>query len=143
MVPTIWTFEDRFGARTLAEHAFRNPGTNGSRLMPTDTVAVGPAVQARVDHGRWIADCPDLGCQGAELVSFDNPVFFCCACRNASVGGNLLPVLVPGPQKRRSIEVYLRARPVPDNRNWFPNETVAELRDQNRSHHLDLLPEDR
>lgn len=143
MFPRILTYEDRFGARTLAEHALRNPGVAGDTTLPTGRVAVGPVVIARVNHGRWIGDCPDFACGGAEFVSFENPVFFCCACRNAMVGSDYLPVDEPGPGVRQEIEAYLRARPQPQSRNWHPGETVAQLRDENRVKKLLLLPEDR
>lgn len=143
MAPIILTFEDRFGERTLLEHALRNPGRGDDYTPPTGNTALGPAVQARVNHGRWIADCPDITCGGAEFVSFTNPVFFCCACRNSAASNNYLPVVVPGPEKRHDIEAYLRARPKHAERNWIPGETVAQLRDENRANHILLLVEDR
>lgn len=143
MAAVILTFEDVFADRSLAEHAFRNPGVGGDRTPLAPGLADAPPVEARVNFGRWIADCPNDACVGAELVSFDRPTFFCCACRNAAAGNQALAVAAPGPQKRHEVESCLRARPRVENRNWWHGETVAELRDENRTNKIDLLPEDR
>jgi len=36
-------------------------------------------VFARLDAGRWIADCP-MGCNGAEMVTTVDPIFLCLSC---------------------------------------------------------------
>lgn len=133
MAATIHTFESRFGVRTLLEHTIRHPSSTGANDLPSGDVALGPAVLAHVNHGRWIADCPTAGCGGAELVSFDNPVFFCCECRNAAVEHNLLPVLIPGTRERKQVERHLTARPEPATRNWHPAESIVGLRGENRA----------
>lgn len=127
----------------VAVVAARHPSSVGDRTMPSGAVSVSVKVTARVNAGRWITDCPDPDCNGAEYVSFDSPVFFCCECRNARWGHDLLSVTVPTPKKRRDIEAYLRARPAPGTRNWRPEETVADLRDENRAKGILLLEEDR
>lgn len=138
MAPTILTFETKFNGRSLLEHVLRNPSSVGDATPPAEVVALGPAVAARADHGRWIADCPGDDCGGAEFVSFDNPVFFCCECRNAEWDHRLLPVLLPGAKIKGQVEAYLCARPVPATRNWHPSETVKQLRDENREHGIRL-----
>lgn len=127
--------------RSLGRHASENPGDGFDLTQPVDEVA-GVAVVAYANHGRWLADCPDPTCVGAELISFDNPVFFCCSCRNRANGNRLLPVETPAPGVRRQLEAYMVSRPYPANRNWLPHQTVAELRDENRAHHINLLPKD-
>jgi hypothetical protein len=139
--PQLQTLEGRFGH---AEHrliAAQNPSSFGDRTLPTGAVALGIAVAGHVNHGRWIADCPDPDCGGAELVSFDNPYLFCCECRNAHVQHDLIPVKLPKPGVRGEIEAYLRARPDVASRNWS-GEKVAVLRDENRARKIRLLKDE-
>lgn len=138
MSPKIVTFEDRYEGRSLLEHAVMNPSSVGDLTAPGDTVALGPAVEAHINHGRWITDCPSDDCTGAEIVSFINPVFFCCECRNAEWEHKPLPVLLPTSEIRAQVESYLVARPSPATRNWRSIETTKQLRDENRAHGIRL-----
>jgi len=61
-------------------------------------------VTARIDHGRWIADCE---CKGAEYVDPVEPIFFCLSCMNANHGGLLRPVVFPPYKIRKKIEAGL------------------------------------
>lgn len=72
-------------------------------------------VEARVNHGRWLVDCP--ACKGAELASEDG--FICCSC-----GAGRYTVVWP--DNRADIETVLDSRPVA-NRNWHLGETVDDL----------------
>jgi len=63
-------------------------------------------VIARIDHGRWIADCE---CKGAEYVDPDEPIFFCLSCLNAAHQGVLRPVVFPNEKKREKIIKNLSA----------------------------------
>lgn len=92
---------------------------------PDDTTPVA----ARVNMGRWIADCPD--CNGAEFVWLDNPRLWCVGCRNAAIGGAWRAVTLPDAEDRAAIEAALVVRPNPANRNWQAPETVAELLAEN------------
>jgi len=86
------------------------------------------AVAARVNHGRWLADCPF--CAGAELVDPDEPVFFCLTC---GMGDNHHAVMeVKFPRHRVKIEVLLSDRPRAKNRNWEPGETLKKMREENK-----------
>jgi hypothetical protein len=58
------------------------------------------AVVARIDHGRWIADCE---CNGAEYVDPDEPIFYCLSCLNIEYGGALRPVRFPPLEIREKI----------------------------------------
>lgn len=129
----ILTFKGRFGHSDPRRVAAKHPSSVGDKTPPTGNVAIGPAVLARVSGGCWIADCPQIGCAGAEFVSFENPVFFCCGCRNAGVGHDLLPVLVPSAKARGEIENVLLERPAPETRHWMPGETVEKLRAENEA----------
>ncbi len=84
-------------------------------------------VVARVDHGRWLADCPRQPlCPGAERVRF-NISFVCGLCK-------LGPLWVVFPPDREEIEVELIKRPMAANRNWRPGETLAGLQRENAQH---------
>lgn len=69
-------------------------------------------VRARIDAGRWVADCPR--CQGAELVSRTRPVFVCGSC-----GLGPLPVLLPADVA--AVEATLAGRRVREC-YWRPDE---------------------
>jgi len=117
------TARDGWGAR------FRT----GSEFLDTYQAIIGdrrildtPIVQARVNHGRWIADCPF--CIGAEMVWFEEPsIFFCFSCRNKAVGEHLLRVEIP--RNYEKIEDILMVRH-PVNRNW-DGETLSALKSEN------------
>ncbi len=102
-----------------------------------------PAVEAVVDYGRWIARCE---CGGAEYVTPDDPVFYCCSCGNARTNGAARPVAFPediaeieaalmeipvdDSDGKDAAERALRAKPVLRGlvRNWKPGEKPAALR---------------
>lgn len=85
------------------------------------------AIQAYVNHGRWLAECPD--CHGAQVTSPDDRRFMCHCCGNEEVGGRWRAVVWPA--KARAIEQLLELRPKPENQNWRPGETVADLIHEN------------
>jgi hypothetical protein len=105
-----------------------------------EEIDTGNFVLARVDHGRWGANCE---CGGAEYVDPDDPVFYCFSCGNAAAGGKLRPVQFPG--NMEDIELLLLERPVSvhrgitmssinlnsrplkgANRDWDPEDTDLE-----------------
>lgn len=110
---------------TLAEFAKRA----GVKVPAVTRVAATPPLTPRVNHNRWIVDCPDCG--GAEFYWPEN-LFMCAGCWNGAVGYVWRRVAVP--QKRQAVERALKARPLPMNRNWEPNETVEMLQRDNRAH---------
>jgi ribosomal protein L37AE/L43A len=94
-------------------------------------------VAARINHGRWLVDCP--GCNSALVVDLSEPVFMCVECANAANDGKWFQVTVP--TNRAAIEIELLKRPMNGrnpaeavNRNWEPGETVATLRQENIDH---------
>jgi len=102
-------------------------------------------VFARIDFGRWIADC---GCGAANYVEPVDPVYFCASCGNAVSGGKLRKVSFP--KNRIEIETELLTREVFVNlklkpvdgainaisaapgiaRSWSPGETIELLKKQ-------------
>jgi len=121
------------GTRTLEEHARRNPNGQLDRTTPAEGVHRGKKAIARVSGSCWIADCP-TGDGGAEFVNFEEPLFFCCGCRNAKWKGKPLEVVVPDPAERLEIEQVLLKRPDPATRNWSPGEEVSDLKVENLTH---------
>ena len=94
-------------------------------------------VAARINHGRWLVDCP--GCNSALVVDLGQPVFMCVECGNAGNEGKWFAVTVP--RNRKAIEDELLKRPWNGrnpaeavNRNWEPGETVAMLKQENADH---------
>lgn len=113
-------------ANGLAADLKRRYGVDLPGIMQMSTA---PSLKARVNAGRWIVDCPT--CNSAEYVWPDEPLFMCTNCWNQTEGNKWRKVDVP--VQRETIERILRARPVPQSRNWTI-ETLAELRAENREH---------
>lgn len=111
----------------------------GFAVPPVDVVAEVPALPARVDHGRWIVDCPD--CNGAEFVWLAGPhVMMCVGCWNACAGHRWRRVELPAADVLAEIDRILQARPLPATRNWYPHESVADLAAENATHADELRP---
>lgn len=97
-------------------------------------------IKAYVNHGRWVAECPDVGCRGAELVKPGVP-FVCGSCHrsdflkkgNGKEYGHKHSVQFPA--WKETIERILAVRPT-ENRNWWIGEAVSDLRRENRKHGL-------
>lgn len=102
----------------------------GSSPMP-QSVRESPVVEARINHGKWIADCPAESCPGAELVVVSDPRFFCMSCDNRDFDGQWLRVQLPAEWDQ--ISRILGDRPWPTIQHWSPGETVSDLLDENRS----------
>jgi len=115
--------------RRMKEQA-RQFGVDVPALDDLARVADVVPLMARVEHGRWIVDCPD--CKGAGFAWEDERLFMCQSCWNAAVGGAWRPITFPA--EREAIEAVLLARPLHTNRNWFPHETVDDLRAENVAH---------
>lgn len=93
----------------------------------TERLDSGVDVEARVDHSRWIVDCPTDGCNAAYYFNDDDLRFWCVYC---NTGWHRIVL----PARRARIEALLLARPSPATRNWRPGETIADLEDENAEH---------
>jgi hypothetical protein len=93
----------------------------------------GPKAVAYANHGRWVIDCP-FGCGNARMA-YEGVGFWCDECGNAEVGGQELDVVWP--DDRDDIEDVLARRPREPNRNWFPHESVPQLRVENQRNGVD------
>ncbi len=111
-------------------------------FIVSDSIADHKPIKARIDHGRWLVDCPLINenqqCLGAELVTEDDKVFLCLSCGNKEVDGKLIPVRFPTKKKRVEIEDLLDRRPE-SNRNWFPGETAKKITKENKRHGMEVL----
>ena len=76
-----------------------------------------------MNHGRWVVDCPDPVCAGAELA---RELFVCSNCKRTAK--------VDWPDDKSLIDVATGARPVPETRNWVPGETLDDLYQENLMH---------
>lgn len=113
----------------LASHAMKL----GTPLPPAITEIEGE-VLARVNQGRWIADCVVEGCGGAIVVSEVTPLFYCPYCGNADNNGKWYRVIFPA--QKQAIEAILLKRPARDgfravHRNWEYGESLSKLRAEN------------
>ena len=106
--------------------------TMGKRRLPQSGVHGGPPIKARVNYGRWIVDCE---CNGAEFA-FEGGIFMCQSCFNAGHQHKYRRLIFP--KNRKDVEMALLHRPEP-NRNWYPGETVAKLKAENKAHKAELL----
>lgn len=82
---------------------------------------------ARVEHGRWLADCP---CGSGVAVHPEWPNAGCLEC------GRWWPVVLPSDWK--VIEDVLIARPQALNRGWLIGETVEKLEAENEQRGLPI-----
>lgn len=133
----IQTAERRWG-KSLAAFRSQEMLELGARVgfvpPPLDRIADVPPAPARVDHNRWIVDCPDCG--GAEFVWLNTPLLLCLSCWNGAIGNLWRRVTIP--DNRVLIEAVLQERPLPPTRNWSPTEKIEDLQIENLTHAVPL-----
>lgn len=113
--------------RPPAEHVPRRswPSGAGPVHLPVGMIPDKP-VTARVNHGRWIGDCPVCHV-GAQLLSRTDHRMCCAECFCG-----WFPVVWPADVD--DIEALLERRLNPATRNWSPGETVTDLSAENACH---------
>ena len=84
------------------------------------------SIPARLDAGRWLADCP-CGCGGAELVSEKTPLFLCGSCGSE---GKWWPVVFP--TNRGEIEAEIVKRSEVNAWAWNPGELLTKLKQETK-----------
>ncbi len=114
----------------------------GSRELPVTFIGKTAQVLAYVNHGRWMADCPEcrtgLSLPRGEHVSpsmmvrVGGPVIqvkprWVLDTSNPSCPICDLPVKVMWPKDADLIDAALEPRPRLVNRNWRPGESVTAL----------------
>ncbi len=125
---SVETLETYFNEVAETDHASvplarKKLNRDNLRRLP---VAGGNEIEARIDHSRWICDCPNCG--SAEFYSEDK-LFMCSVCGNSNVEGKTMKVKLP--KERKQIEDLLKDRPI-KNRNWSPGETLKNLEKENK-----------
>lgn len=78
------------------------------RLTPPAGVLLGEKMYARINHGRWVADCV---CGSAQIVTPLDPRFACPEC-----GYGWAQILFPSNPEAAEAEVSPKA---PHERNWW------------------------
>lgn len=109
MIDRIITAKDfaaQEGVRTVRDRILRMANVYRMHVV---TDVKGKPVEARIDWGRWVADCE---CGGAEAVDADEPIFFCFSCGNSKNGGALRPVVFPSKDELKRIEAAILDVPV-------------------------------
>lgn len=91
---------------------------------------------AYVNHGRWVIDCPGDGCYAA-LKATDTGVVCDCmdevVCDHPTIPHGLaIDILFPDTSD--DITRLLDLRPRRINRNWYPGETLDDLKAENVTH---------
>lgn len=125
------------GIQGLSHSAWFTRQAEGRGLHISTVVQEDHEIDAYVNHGRWIADCPF--CKGAECVTENEKVFYCLSCGNEQVGGNFIKVNFPKRVDRYKFEKSLARRPE-SLRNWIPGETPADIAKENRKNGI-AVPE--
>lgn len=109
----------------------------GRRWVEPVGIADAPVARARVDAGRWIAECPL--CNVPSWVTWRDPRLWCVTCENTAVAGRWVHVEFPADEVREECERVLRVRP-PHHQFWTPGvEDVIALMGENVGT-LDLPP---
>ena len=84
------------------------------RVVPPDGYIIGQRTWARINHNRWVADCP---CGSAQVVSPADPRLACTECGYGWV-------LVVFPEDVAAVEASVEAL-LPHLRNWVhPDDPV-------------------
>ncbi len=86
-------------------------------------------LETRVNHGRWIVDCPN--CNNVEFA-FEDGLFFCSQCGKDESRQVIMP------NERKQIESILGKRLI-INRHWNPIETVEVLLTENIKHGIEVI----
>lgn len=78
------------------------------RLEPPSGYILGHRIYARINHGRWVADCP---CGSAQVVTPADPRMACTEC-----GAGWFRLIFPEDPEAAEVEV---AEDLPHERNWW------------------------
>ena len=91
-----------------------------------------PSLKAYINHGRWSVKC-ECGC--GEYM-WEEGWFMCRSCFNGNHKHKYRKAVFPS--DRAKIESLLLVRPL-QNRNWSSDETLGQLRAENKEHKEELL----
>lgn len=115
----------------VAAQFMRDQGKPAPALTPDNMRGI---LAARIEHGRWLADCPTCG--GALIVDSKIPLFICHECGSPENLGKWY--MLAFPKNKAKIEAALLKRPghrmKAPTRHWFPHETLKQLEAENARH---------
>ena len=102
----------------------------GNLIDLPDTGKAQGTVNAYVNWGRWIAECP-VGHGDAVIVSRDHPYYICTVGGDKENDGNWYSVVFPIEKEQIEAELLKRiaVHPLKDARyrGWRPGETIEDL----------------
>lgn len=129
------------GVKRMGHRAWYTLQAKACGHILSDKISKHVAIEARVDHGRWIVDCPlkveKQPCMGAENATEDEKFFLCLSCGNAQIDGEWIKVKFPPKKQREKFEKSLAVRPEAF-RNWFPGETAKKIAKENKQHGIEI-----
>lgn len=95
-------------------------------------------VNAYLNWGRWVVHCADPNCIAATRVQPGQEAAI-CVCTDRDICQHPLPcgtiISVGWTTDPHEVEHLVADRPLP-NRNWYPNEPLANLVRENAEHGL-------
>ena len=116
---------------------WREAGNLTALPNPTDAGATRGAVQAYINHGRWVVECP-LAHNDAVIVSRASAYYSCASGGTGENGGRWYAVTFPADRADIEKELLRRASSHPYKdakfRNWNTAETLGDLKRENSEH---------
>lgn len=97
---------------------------------------------AYYNHGRWVVHCPRMTCNAATLVT-PGKRRVKCACRDDIVCEHGEPcgqvIDAELPRTHAAIVRTLALRKDVATRNWYPHETLRDLKAENIAHGVEAV----
>ena len=111
-------FRDGTSVRTPAEYVGWHRECLEDRGSIASAWMYAKPAPARINHGRWLADCPH--CNGAALTHPSWRLAGCSEC-------GCLMVNVQFPNNYSAIEAALLRRPIRSTQNWTITENLTDI----------------
>ena len=117
------------------EAALRALAKTQAAKIGSDVIESTTPLPARLEHGRWIADCQ---CGGGVACDLSMGVAVCFLHRDpddpTGAVETRIHTAIVWPANRGRIEALLEKRGLNRNRNWRLGETEADLARENAAH---------
>ena len=83
LIISFETWQSKDGKpRDATLKAFIDRYCTQAEIKPPPLAASKGELQARINQGRWLVDCPVPGCGNAIIASYREPFFWCWNCGN-------------------------------------------------------------